>query len=108
MSTSKDRSPANLTAAVKKILRGYRREETARVRSGVAAYQQKRRVRFTTAAGLVNELVEAKHQLQLRRVLARWSCYELIVFAAYLAYSTANGNRSCALNKYEYTPVSVF
>ena|SRR2546428_2902858 len=30
-----------------------------------------RRVRFITAAGLVNELVEAKHQLQLRRVLAR-------------------------------------
>ena len=36
----------------------------------VAACRQKRRVRFTTAAGLVNELVEAKHQLQLRRVLA--------------------------------------
>ena len=29
----------------------------------VAACRQKRRVRFTTAAGLVNELVEAKHQL---------------------------------------------
>ena len=39
----------------------------------VAACRQKRRVRFTTAAGLVNELVEAKHQLQLRRVLARWT-----------------------------------
>jgi hypothetical protein len=26
----------------------------------------------------VNELVEAKHQLQLRRVLARWSRYDLI------------------------------
>ena len=38
----------------------------------VAACRQKRRVRFTTAAGLVNELVEAKHQLQLRRVMARW------------------------------------
>jgi DNA replication protein DnaC len=44
----------------------------------VAACRQKRRVRFTTAAGLVNELVEAKHQLQLRRVLARWARYELI------------------------------
>ena len=33
----------------------------------VAACRQKRRVRFTTAAALVNELVEAKHQLQLRR-----------------------------------------
>ena len=44
----------------------------------VAACRQKRRVRFTTAAALVNELVEAKHNLQLRRVLARWSRYELI------------------------------
>jgi len=44
----------------------------------LAACRQKRRVRFTTAAGLVNELVEAKHQLQLRRVLARWARYELI------------------------------
>jgi len=35
-------------------------------------------VRFTTTAGLVNELVEAKPQLQLRRVMARWSRYELI------------------------------
>jgi len=34
----------------------------------VAACRQKRRVRFATAAALVNELVEAKQQLQLRRV----------------------------------------
>jgi DNA replication protein DnaC len=44
----------------------------------VAACRQQRRVRFTTAAGLVNELVEAKEQLQLRRVLARWARYDLI------------------------------
>src|SRR3954464_9270613 len=44
----------------------------------VAACKQKRRVRFTTAAALVNELVEAKHQLQPRRVMARWSRYDLI------------------------------
>ena len=44
----------------------------------VAACRQKRRVRFATAAGLVNELVEAKQQLQLRRVLARWERYDLI------------------------------
>jgi DNA replication protein DnaC len=44
----------------------------------VAACRQKRRVRFTTAAALVNELVEAKHQVNLRRVLARWARYELI------------------------------
>lgn len=44
----------------------------------VAACRQQRRVRFTTAAGLVNELVEAKQQLQLRRVLARWARYDLL------------------------------
>jgi DNA replication protein DnaC len=44
----------------------------------VAACRQKRRVRFTTAAGLVNELVEAKHKLELRRVMARWTRYDLI------------------------------
>jgi hypothetical protein len=37
-----------------------------------------RRVRFATAAALVNESVEAKQQLQLRRVLARWERYDLI------------------------------
>ena len=35
-------------------------------------------VRFTTAAALVNELVEAHQQLQLRRVLARWARYDVI------------------------------
>jgi len=44
----------------------------------VAACRQKRRVRFTTAAALVNELVEAQQQLQLRRVLARWARYDVI------------------------------
>src|SRR5215213_7110345 len=44
----------------------------------VAACRQKRRVRFTTAAALVNELVEAKHAMQLARVLARWARYEVI------------------------------
>lgn len=45
----------------------------------VAACRQKKRARFSTTAGLVNELVEAKHQNQLSRALARWSRYELIV-----------------------------
>ena len=45
----------------------------------VAACRQKRRVRFATAAALINELVEAKHQLQLGRVLARWARYDLVV-----------------------------
>lgn len=44
----------------------------------VAACRQKKRVRFATAAGLVNELVEAKQQGQLRRVLARWARYEVL------------------------------
>jgi DNA replication protein DnaC len=44
----------------------------------VAACRQKRRVRVATAAALINELVEAKHQLQLGRVLARWARYDLI------------------------------
>ena len=44
----------------------------------VAACRQKKRVRFTTAAGLINELVEAQHNNQFRRVLARWFRYELI------------------------------
>jgi DNA replication protein DnaC len=44
----------------------------------VAACRQKRRVRFATAAALINELVEAKHQLQLGRALGRWARYDLI------------------------------
>src|SRR5256712_8027170 len=44
----------------------------------VAACRQRRRVRFTAAAALVNELVEAKQQLQLRRVLGRWARYDVI------------------------------
>lgn len=44
----------------------------------VAACRQKRRVRFTTAAALVNELVEAKQQLQLRRAMGRWERYDVI------------------------------
>jgi DNA replication protein DnaC len=45
----------------------------------VAACRQRKRVRFTTAAQLVNELVEANHQSELSRVSNRWTRYELIV-----------------------------
>jgi DNA replication protein DnaC len=45
----------------------------------LAACRQKRRARFTTAAALVNELVEAKQNNQVRRAMARWQKYELIV-----------------------------
>jgi DNA replication protein DnaC len=46
---------------------------------GVAACRQRRRVRFTTAAEMVNELVEAKQNNELSRVTARWTRYELLV-----------------------------
>ena len=45
----------------------------------VAACRQKRRVRFTTAANLVNELVEARQHNAVKRVLARWLRYDVIV-----------------------------
>jgi DNA replication protein DnaC len=44
----------------------------------VAACRQKRRVRFTTATGLINELVEAQHQHAYGRALKRWSRYDVI------------------------------
>ena len=44
----------------------------------VAACRQKRKVRFTTAAGLVNELLEAQHQNQLGRALTRYARYDLV------------------------------
>ena len=42
----------------------------------LAACRQKRRVRFTTAAALVNELVDAKQNNQVRRLMARWQKYD--------------------------------
>ena len=45
----------------------------------VAACRQKRRARFTTAANLVNELVEARQQNTVKRVLVRWLRYDVIV-----------------------------
>lgn len=44
----------------------------------VAACRQKRRVRFTTATALVNELAEARQDNRVARVLGRWQRYELI------------------------------
>lgn len=53
----------------------------------VEACRQGKRVRFTTAAELVNELIEAKNQSELNRVTNRWLRYELIVIdeMAYVA-----------------------
>jgi DNA replication protein DnaC len=45
----------------------------------VAACRQRKRVRFTTAAELVNELVEARQQSELSRIVNRWARHELIV-----------------------------
>lgn len=45
----------------------------------VAACHQRKRVRFTTTAELVTELVESQERGELGRVVARWSRYELIV-----------------------------
>lgn len=45
----------------------------------VAACRQQQRARFITAAGLVNELVEAQQQHLLGRILQRWSRLDLIV-----------------------------
>lgn len=42
------------------------------------ACQQRRRVRFITAAALVNELVEAKQNGQVKRLMLRWMKYDLI------------------------------
>ena len=45
----------------------------------VAACQQRRRVRFATAAELVNDLNEARQKNEVSRAVNRWSRYELIV-----------------------------
>src|SRR5689334_22025325 len=44
----------------------------------VAACRQRRRARFTTASGLINELAEAAHANQLSRALGRWERLDLI------------------------------
>ncbi len=58
---------------------------------GVAACRQRKRVRFTTAAEMVNELIEAKNKSELSRVTRRWTRYELIVIdeMAYVAMPEA-------------------
>ena len=45
----------------------------------VAACRQNKRARFVTAAGLVNDLVEAQEHHLLSRALQRWTRYDLIV-----------------------------
>lgn len=57
----------------------------------VEACRQRKRVRFATAAELVNELTEAKNKSDLSRVVNRWTRYELIVVdeMAYVAMPEA-------------------
>ena len=57
----------------------------------VEACRQRKRVRFTTAAQLVNVLTEAKNKSDLNRVTNRWTLYELIVIdeMAYVAMPEA-------------------
>jgi hypothetical protein len=43
----------------------------------------KKRARFVTAAGLINELVEAQQHNLLSRALQRWARYDLIVWDLY-------------------------
>jgi DNA replication protein DnaC len=45
----------------------------------VAACRQRKRVRFTTAAEMVTELIEAQTHTELMRVRNRWTRYDLIV-----------------------------
>ena len=57
----------------------------------VEACRQRKRVRFITAAELVNELIEAKNRSELNRITNRWMRYELIVIdeMAYVAMPEA-------------------
>jgi DNA replication protein DnaC len=45
----------------------------------VAACRQQKRVRFTTAAEMVTELIEAQNHAELTRARNRWTRYDLIV-----------------------------
>lgn len=47
--------------------------------TGMAACQAGRSVRYVTAAGLVNELVEAQDQQQLSKVVGRYGRYDLLL-----------------------------
>jgi len=46
---------------------------------GVAAAEQGRRVRFVTAARLVNELMEARDAMVLGRIVARFARFDLLI-----------------------------
>ncbi len=58
----------------------------------MAACRQRQRVRFTKAAELVTELMEAKAKNELNRVTGRWTRYELLVIdeMAYVAMTESS------------------
>src|ERR1022692_959551 len=66
----------------------------------VAACRQKRRVRFTTAASLVNDLVEAKQNNQVKRVQMKWMKYDLIALdeVGYVPLADIGDRKSTRLN----------
>jgi DNA replication protein DnaC len=84
-------APQIPAAQVRKLSEGERKEpvvllgETGTGKShlavalAVAACKQRKRVRFTTAAELVTEMIEAQSQLQLTRLRSRWMRYDLVV-----------------------------
>src|SRR5260370_29585220 len=45
----------------------------------LAACRQRKRVRFTTAAAMATELIEAQNHAELTRIRNRWTRYDLIV-----------------------------
>src|SRR4051794_41817993 len=59
----------------------------------VAACRQRRRVRFTTATALVNELAEAGHANQLSRAPGRWERLRLICINGFGFRPAARGAR---------------
>ena len=63
----------------------------------VAACQQRRRVRFTTASRLVNELVEAREEHELSRVIRRYARYELLCIdeLGYVPLADVGAERRC-------------
>ncbi len=62
----------------------------------VAACRQRKRVRFTTAAEMVTELIEAQSQMQLARARNRWMRYDLIVIDELGYVVMPDAPRSCS------------
>jgi DNA replication protein DnaC len=69
---------------------GYRDQSDAAIALGVEACKRGHRVLFTTAADLVNTLVEAREEKGLKNYLARLQKYPLIIIdeLAYIPFSS--------------------